>query len=227
MSMHGGALLAMLRRDLRIAWRRRGDIFLPLAFLVLVVSLFPIAVSPAPETLRAIGPGVIWTVCLLAMLLSLQSLFRTDFEDGSMEQILLSPCPGPLLAGARIAAQWCITGLPLVILGAALGFLFHLEARAVGVLSVSLLLGVPYLNAVGMIGVALTVGIRQASALLALLALPLYVPALIFGSHAVSAAAAQQSCRGPLLWLGALLALALSLSPFVIDYALRVSGSQR
>lgn len=227
MSRHGRAFGAMLQRDLKLALQRRADVFLPLAFFVLVVSLFPIAISPAPATLEKIAPGVIWIACLLAVLLSLQGLLRTDFEDGSMQQLLLSPCPGPLLAGARIIAQWCIIGLPLVMMGTALGVLLYLDAHTIGVLFLSLLLGVPYLNTVGMIGVALTLGIRQAGALLVVLTLPLYVPALIFGSHAISAAAAQQPYQGQLLWLAALLTLALTLSPFIIDYALRVVVGQR
>ena len=218
---------ALLVRDLKIACRHRAEAILPLIFFVIVASLFPLAVSPDPEVLKKIGPGVIWVAGLLSVLLSLQSLFRTDFQDGSIEQMLLSPYPTTLLITARLIAQWCVTGLPLIVVAPLLGFLLHLDSQVIKVLFISLLLGVPYLNMVGTIGVALTVGIRQAGALLSLLVLPLYVPALIFGSHAVIAAANQQPYQGQLLWLAALLALATTLSPFVIGFALKLSCGYR
>ena len=218
---------ALLARDLKIACRRRAEAVLPLLFFVIVASLFPLAVSPDPEVLKTTGAGIIWVAALLSVLLSLQSLYRTDFEDGSMEQMLLSPYPTALLVAARLIAQWCVTGLPLVLAAPLLGFLLQLDGEVIKVLFLSLLLGVPYLNMVGTIGVALTVGIRQAGALLSLLALPLYVPALVFGSHAVMAAANQQPYQGQLLWLAALLTLAATLCPFVIGFALRLSCGYR
>lgn len=218
---------AMLFRDLQIAFRQRSEIMLPVIFFVVVVSLFPLAITPDPAVLRNIGPGIIWIAALLSILISLQSLFRSDFNDGSMEQILLSPYSGALLVLARIIAQWCITGLPLIIISPLLGLLLHLESHVIWVLFISLLLGIPYLNMVGAIGVALTIGLRQAGALLSLLVLPLYVPVLIFGSNAVVSAANQLPYNGQLLWLGALLVLATTLSPFVISFALRVSCSYR
>ena len=221
------AFKAMLVRDLRIAFRQRAEIMLPVVFFVVVVSLFPLAISPDPKILQNIGPGVIWVSALLSVLMSLQGLFRADFHDGSMEQILLSPYPGPLLVLARIVAQWCVTGLPLIIISPLLGLLFHLETYAIKVLFISLLLGVPYLNMVGAIGVALTIGLRQAGALLSLLVLPLYVPVLIFGSNAVVSASNGLPSDGQLLWLAAMLILASTLSPFVINSALRVSCSFR
>ncbi len=224
---YGKAFMAMFMRDLRIAFRQRAEITLPVIFFVVVVSLFPLAISPAPEILKIIGPGVIWVAALLSILLSLQSLFRSDYDDGSMEQILLSPYPGPLLVLARILAQWCITGLPLVLISPLLGLLLHLEAHVINILFVSLLIGVPYLNMVGTIGVALTIGLRQAGALLSLLVLPLYVPVLIFGSNAVVSASKNMPYEGQLLWLAALLVMATTLSPFVINSALRVSCSYR
>ncbi len=205
--------IAMLFRDLRIAFRQRAEIMLPVIFFVVVVSLFPLAISPDPTVLKSIGPGVIWIAALLSILLSLQSLFRSDFSDGSMEQILLSPFPGSLLMLARIVAQWCVTGLPLIIISPLLGLLLHLDAHVIWVLFISLLLGVPYLNMVGAIGVALTIGLRQAGALLSLLVLPLYVPVLIFGSNAVISASNDLPYNGQLLWLAALLVIATTLSP--------------
>ena len=218
---------ALLVRDLKIVCRNRAEAILPLIFFVIVASLFPLAVSPNPEVLKKIAPGVIWVASLLSVLLSLPNLFRTDFEDGSIEQILLSPQPTTLLISARLIAQWCVTGLPLIVIAPLLGLLLHLDSQVTKVLFLSLLLGVPYLSMVGTIGVALTIGIRQAGALLSLLVLPLYVPALIFGSHAVIAAANQQPYYGQLLWLAALLALATTLSPFVIGFAIKLSCAYR
>ena len=225
--MYKNTFAAMLVRDLKIAYRQRAETFLPLIFFVVVATLFPLAISPEPMVLKKIGPGLVWVASLLSVLLSLQSLFRTDFQDGSIEQMLLSPSPAALLISARIIAQWCVTGLPLIIMAPVLGFLLHLDIHVIKVLFISLLLGVPYLNMVGTIGVALTIGIRQAGALLSLLVLPLYIPVLIFGSHAVTAAANQQPYHGQLLWLAGLLALATTLSPFVIGFALRLSCGYR
>lgn len=219
--------MVMLFRDLRIAFRQRAELMLPVIFFVVIVSLFPLAISPDPAVLKKIGPGIIWVAALLSILLSLQNLFRSDFSDGSMEQILLSPFPGSLLFLAKILAQWCVTGLPLVLISPLLGLLLYLETHVICVLFISLLMGVPYLNMVGAIGVALTIGLKQAGALLSLLVLPLYVPVLIFGSNAVISAANDLPYNGQLLWLAALLVLATTLSPFVINFALRVSCSYR
>jgi len=219
--------MIMLFRDLRIAFRQRAEIMLPVIFFVVIVSLFPLAISPDPAVLKNIGPGIIWVAALLSILLSLQNLFRSDFSDGSMEQILLSPFPGSLLFLAKILAQWCVTGLPLVLISPLLGLLLYLETHVICVLFISLLMGVPYLNMIGAIGVALTIGLKQAGALLSLLVLPLYVPVLIFGSNAVISAANDLPYNGQLLWLAALLVLATTLSPFVINFALRVSCSYR
>lgn len=219
--------MAMLIRDLRIAIRQRAEIMLPVIFFVVVVSLFPLAISPDPAVLKNIGPGVIWVAALLSVLMSLQNLFRSDFDDGSIEQILLSPYPGALLVLARVLAQWCVTGLPLILISPLLGLLLHLDFHVIKVLFVSLLLGVPYLSMVGAIGVALTIGLRQAGALLSLLVLPLYVPVLIFGSNAVVSAAKDMPYNGQLLWLSALLVMATTLGPFVVSSALKVSCSYR
>lgn len=224
---YSNAFMIMLFRDLRIAFRQRAEIMLPVIFFVVIVSLFPLAISPDPAVLKNIGPGIIWVAALLSIFLSLQNLFRSDFSDGSMEQILLSPFPGSLLFLAKILAQWCVTGLPLVLISPLLGLLLYLETHVICVLFISLLMGVPYLNMIGAIGVALTIGLKQAGALLSLLVLPLYVPVLIFGSNAVISAANDLPYNGQLLWLAALLVLATTLSPFVINFALRVSCSYR
>ncbi len=224
---YAALFLITLGRDLKIACRRRAGAVLPLLFFVLTASLFALALGPEPALLKKIGPGVIWVAGLLAVLLSLQGLFRADFQDGAIEQMLLSPAPRLLLVAARLFAQWCVTGLPLIIVSPVLGLLLGLDAHAVKVLFISLLLGVPYLNLVGALVAALTLGVRQAGALLSLLVLPLYIPVLIFGSHAVAAAANQQSYQGQLLWLGALLTLAAALAPPAISFALRLSCCYR
>lgn len=224
---YSNAFVVMLFRDLRIAFRQRAELIFPVIFFIVIVSLFPLAISPDPAVLKNIGPGIIWVAALLSILLSLQNLFRSDFNDGSMEQILLSPFPGSLLFLAKILAQWCVTGLPLVMISPLLGLLLYLDPHVICVLFISLLMGIPYLNMVGAIGVALTIGLKQAGALLSLLVLPLYVPVLIFGSNAVISAANDLPYNGQLLWLAALLVLATTLSPFVISFTLRVSCSYR
>ncbi|HEX9583666.1 MAG TPA: heme exporter protein CcmB [Gammaproteobacteria bacterium] len=218
-----GACLAVAHRDLLLAVRRRSEIANPLLFTLIIISLFPLAVSPAPETLRLIAPGIVWVVALLAALLTLESLFRADFEDGALEQLLVSPHPLPLLVLAKVSAHWLVTGLPLLLLCPLLGALTHLGAAGIGVLAASLALGTPVLSLVGAIGVALTVGLRRGGALLSLLVLPLYIPVLIFGSNAVSASMDGLPYTGQLLMLGAFLVLSLSLAPLAAAAGLRIS----
>ena len=213
----------IVRRDLLLAVRRRSDALQPPLFFVVVVSLFPFAVGAEPNLLARIAPGVIWVAALLATLLALDGLFRSDFDDGTLEQMLLSPQPLPVLALAKITAHWLITGLPLIVVAPLLGVLLSLPGEAMGVLVVSLALGTPVLSLVGAICIALTVGLRRGGALLALLVLPLYVPVLIFGAQAVSAASIGLPVSGQLYVLGALLALAVSLAPLATAAALRVS----
>ncbi len=213
----------IVRRDLLLAVRRSSDALQPPLFFVVVVSLFPFAVGAEPNLLARIAPGIIWVAALLATLLSLDGLFRSDFDDGTLEQMLLSPQPLAVLTLAKITAHWLITGLPLILTAPLLGVLLSLPGEAMGVLLLSLALGTPVLSLVGAIGIALTVGLRRGGALLALLVLPLYVPVLIFGAQAVSAASMGLPVSGQLYMLGALLALALSLAPLATAAALRVS----
>lgn len=217
------AAWALLRRDLTLALRRQGELLNPLLFFILVVSLFPFAVGPDSNILRLIGPGIIWVAALLASLLSLDSMFRSDFDDGALEQIALSPHPLSVLVMVKVCAHWLVSGLPLLLLAPLLGVLFQMSAPATGVLMLSLALGTPVLSLVGAVGVALTVGLRRGGMLLTLLLLPLYVPVLIFGAGAVNDMAAGLSVAGPLAFLGALLALALSLTPMATAAALRIS----
>jgi len=217
------AFVGVAQRDLRIGFIKRSELLNPVFFFILVVSLFPLGVGPGPAMLGAIAPGVIWVAALLATLLSMERLFRSDFEDGSLEQILLSPHPLALLVLAKVAAHWLMTGLPLLLISPLLGVLLHLHSDALSTLMLSLLLGTPSLSLLGAIGVALTVGLRRGGVLLTLLVLPLYVPILIFGTAAIAASASGLPASGQLALLGAILALALVLAPLAIAAGLRIS----
>lgn len=220
------AFAAIFRRDLALAWRARGDLVNPLGFFVLVVSLFPLGMSPDPALLASIGPGLVWVAALLAVLLSLETLFRADREDGSLEQLLMSSTPLPLLALARVAAHVLTVGLPLVVVTPLLAVMLGIRGETFGALLAGLALGVPVLCMVGAIGAALTAGLARGGVLVALIVLPLYVPVLIFGAGAAWSAGFGLPYGGQLAVLGALLALSTALAPFAIAGALRVGGSQ-
>ncbi len=217
------ALHSLFKRDVRLALRRRADTLAALFFFIIVTSLFPLAVGPEPALLGRMAPGVVWVAALLASMLSLGRLFADDHGDGTLEQLLLSPCPLPLLVLAKVAAHWLSAGLPLVLLAPLLALQFGLPAGAIGVLCVSLLLGTPLLSLIGAIGAALTVGVRGAAVLLSLLVLPLCMPVLIFGAGAVDAVTNGLSASAHLSLLGALLALALFGAPWATAAALRVA----
>jgi len=217
--------LVILKRDLTLAYRHRAELANPLLFFVIVVSLFPLAVSPESTDLQKIASGVIWVAALLAAMLSLDTLFRSDFEDGSLEQLALTPHALPIIVLAKVVAHWLITGLPLIIVAPFLGVLLFLPDEAMLTLIATLLLGTPVLSLVGAIGVALTVGLRRGGVLLSLLVLPLYIPVLIFAANAVNVSATGLDISGQLFFLGALLTLALTLSPFATAAALRISLS--
>lgn len=219
----GSAFFGMLQRDLRIAFRSPVEVLHPLLFFVIVVTLFRLGAGPGQHGVAALGPGVLWVAALLATLLGLDALFRADFEDGSLEQILLSSAPLPLLVGAKVLAHWLIAGLPLLVLAPLLAGALGLGGESLPVLLLSLALGGPVLSLVGAVGVALTVGLRRGGAIVALLVLPLYIPVLVFGAQAVSAAGAGLPPAGALYMLSALLALALVLSPLAAAAALRIS----
>ena len=213
----------LLHRDLALALRHRSELANALLFFVMVVSLFPLGLGPESATLRRIAPGVIWVAALLAAMLSLERIFHSDFDDGSLEQMLLSPHPMPVLVVAKVLAHWLTSGLPLLVLAPLLGLLLHLPVKAMGVLVATLALGTPVLSLVGAIGVALTVGLRRGGMLLSLLLLPLYVPVLIFATSAVANSAAGLPVTAQLSFLGALLVLALTLAPFAAAGALRIT----
>ena len=219
------AFTLLLKRDLTLAVRHRAEMINPLLFFVLVTSLFPLGIGADPVLLKAIGPGIIWVAALLAALLSLDGIFRSDFEDGTLEQLLLSSHPVSVLVLAKVLAHWLITGLPLLLISPLLGILLGLPAAGINILLITLLLGTPVLSLLGAVGVALTVGLRKGGMILSLLVLPLYVPLLIFAANAVDTAAAGLPITAHLSLISALLVLALSLSPLATAAALRISLS--
>lgn len=216
-------LMQVIRRDLLLALRRRAEIANPLLFFLMVCMLLPLGIGPEPRQLAALAPGMLWVIALLACLLASDGLFRSDFDDGSLEQMLLSPSAMYLLTLAKSVAHWLVTGLPLALIAPVLALLLQLPAIAMPALTLSLLLGTAVLSLIGAIGAALTVGLRRGGLLLSLIVLPLYVPVLIFGASAVQSAAEGYSYQGQLAALGALLALALPLAPFAVANAIRIS----
>lgn len=217
------AFALILKRDLLLAFRHRDDIINPLIFFIIVVTLFPLGIGPESEVLSRIAPGIIWVAALLATLLSLDRLFKSDHQDGSLEQMLLSPYPVFILVLAKVTAHWLLTGLPLILIAPLLGVLLHLDEASYGALFITLLLGTPILSLLGAIGVALTVGIKKGGVLLSLLVLPLYIPVLIFATSAIDTASLNLPYSGQLAIIGAMLAASISLCPFAIASALKVS----
>lgn len=221
----GDAFFALLRRDLLLAVRHRGELANPLIFFLMVVTLFPLGVSPEVGLLKKIAPGVIWIAALLSALFSLENLFRSDFDDGALEQLLLSPQPLPLMVLAKVLAHWLVSGLPMLLFSPLLALLLAMPPGAIRILLATLAIGTPLLSLIGAVGVALTVGLRRGGLLLTLLILPLYIPVLIFATSAVGAAAAGVPVAGQIYLLGALLVFALISAPFAIAAALRISLS--
>jgi len=212
-----------LARDIRVALRSKGELGVQLLFYVIVVSLFPLATSPSRDVLAMLGPGVLWTAALLASLLSLSRLFASDFHDGTLEQIALSPRPLAALVSGKMVAHWLTTGLPVVVMAPLLGAQYALDASVLATLTLSLLLGTPILSLLGAVGAALTLGARGGGSLLALLVLPLYVPVLIFGAGAVDAVRSGLSAAPHLSLLGAGLLIALVAVPFAVAAAVRIA----
>jgi heme exporter protein B len=213
--------LALVARDLRLALRQGSDAAMVLVFYLLAVLLFPFGVGPEPNILARISTGVLWVMALLAALLSLERLFVSEHEDGSLDQLALLPLPLPLVVLAKVLAHWLLTGLPLTVLAPVLAVALGMDAVAYPVLIAALALGTPTLSLIGALGAALTLGAHRAGALLALLILPLYIPALIFGVAAVDAALAGLSTGPHLAILGALLLAAIPLCPWATAAALR------
>ena len=221
--MAGTRFLAVLRRDLGIAIRSPVETLNPVVFFIIVTALFPLGVSPDPKLLGTIAAGVIWVCALLATLLALDALFRSDFEDGSLEQQVLSPGPLEWLVLARVLAHWLLTGVPLLLVSPLLAVWLSLPAHAIPALLASLALGTPTLSLLGSVGVALTVGLRRGGVLMPLLVLPLYIPVLVLGSQAVIASAGGLPAARAFFMLAALLTLAATLTPFATAAALRIS----
>jgi heme exporter protein B len=219
-----GAAFAVLVRDLRLALRRPGQVLQPLAFFAVVTVLFPLGYTPELDKLRQIAPGVLWVAALLASLLSLESLFRGDAQDGTLEQMLLAGQPLAALALAKTVAHWLLTGLPLTLMAPMLGIALGVPGSAMpGILS-SLALGTVTLSLVGAVGAALTLGVRRGGVLLGLLTLPLTVPTLVFGARATELAIAGEGLSGALYLLGALAVLAVTLAPLAVAAALRIGS---
>lgn len=217
------AFSAVYARDLRLALRRRVEALLPVVFFVVAISLFPLGVGPEPQTLRQIAAGVVWVSALLASMLSVSSLYAGDHADGSLEQMILSGQSGFVVASAKAAAHWTVTGAPLVLAAPLIGLLLDMRGAALATLVASLLLGTPILSLLGGLGAALTLGLRSAGVLLILLILPLAVPALIFGAGAVSAVDSGLSTSGHFSLLGALLILTSLTAPMATSFALRIA----
>ena len=215
--------LAVLRRELQVALRRKGDVLNVLVFFVVVASLFPLGVGPEPNQLRAMAAGVVWIAALLAALLSLPRLFAADHVDGTLEQMLVAPQPLAVIVLAKIAAHWLTTGLPLAIAAPLIGLQYDLPADALAVLLASLLIGTPVLSLLGAAGAALTLGVRGGGALLGLLVLPLFVPVLVFGAGAVTASLIGINPSAHLSLLGAFLAVSSIVGPWAACAALRVA----
>ncbi|MFT5114101.1 MAG: heme exporter protein B [Parasphingorhabdus sp.] len=217
------AFVAIFKRDFRLAFLNRSEFFNPLLFFLIVITLFPFGIGSDPGQLQLVAPGIIWVAALLATLLGLDGLFKSDFEDGSLEQLVLSPHPLAVLAFAKIVVHWLLTGLPLILITPVISLLLNLDPALIPTLLLSLLLGTPSLSLIGAIGVALTAGIRKGGLLLTLLVLPLYVPVLIFGATMLQAAGSGLDYTGQIYILSAILALTLVLSPLATAAALRIS----
>ncbi|MPW23363.1 heme exporter protein CcmB [Paraburkholderia sp. CNPSo 3157] len=219
-------VISLLGRELRLLCRQPGDVVNPLVFFSVVIALFPPALGAQSQFLQKAAPGLVWVAALLAMLLSLDGLFRADFEDGSLEQWMLSPHPMFVLVLVKVAAHWICSGLAMVAVAPLLALTLGLPAHCFVALLLSLLLGTPVLILLGAIGAALTVGLRRGGLLLGLLILPLYVPVLILGSGTLQAALQGLPIAGYLLWLSCLAVLAITLAPFAIGAALSISVAE-
>jgi len=215
--------LAMLGRDLRLAYRQGSDVVLALAFFIIAASLFPLGVGPDPNVLAGMAAGVIWVLALLSVMLSLDRLFQTDYDDGALELMALSPVPMTLLVLAKSLSHWLTTGVPLLVLAPVIAVMLNMPAEGFLPLIVGLAVGTPTLSLIGAIGAALVLGARRANLLTALLVLPLYIPVLIFGVTAVDAALAGMPIRPHLLLMAAILAAALPLAPWAAAAAIRTS----
>lgn len=212
-----------LTRDIKLAMRSKGELAQALAFFIIVVSLFPLAIGPESAVLKRIAAGVVWVCALLAVMLTLPRLFQSDYVDGTLEQLALSPYPLPLLCAGKMLAHWLTTGLPLAVVAPVLGLQFGLDMSELLIMIAGLLLGTPILTMLGAIGAALVLGVRGGSILMALLVLPLYIPVLIFGAGAVEASLAGIDATANLSLLAAMLLFGLVTTPFAAAAAVKIS----
>ena len=226
MSAPGAAFAAQFRREITAALRSLQEALNPLVFLFLAITLFALGVGAEPETLGRYAPGIIWVLVLLANLLALEGLFRRDFDDGTLEQLVLLGRPLFVPVLAKVAAQWCLTGLAMTVLAPLAALLLYLPAQVLGVTLLTLLVGSPALTLFGAVGAALTVGLRSGGVLLALLILPLYVPTLIFGAGAITLGMSGADVGAQIYLLAAISMLSVTVAPFAVQAALRISLEQ-
>lgn len=213
----------MVRRDLLLAYRQKSDVLQTVFFFLVVITLVPLGVGAETELLRSMAPGIVWVAALLAALLSLPRLFAHDFADGTLEQMVLSPDPLPVIVLAKAFAHWLTTGVPITVFASLAAVMFDLKAEVAAVLVFSLLIGTPVLSLLGSVGAALTLGLRSGGVLMSLLVLPLYIPVLIFGAGAAGAVAVAVSPAAYLLITGALSLFALAIAPWASAAALRIA----
>jgi heme exporter protein B len=215
------AFKSVFSRELKLAWHKPGQMLQPVVFFLIVVSLFPLGISPSPKTLQMIGPGVIWIAAVLAIMLTVESLFRQDYLDGTVESWLLSTVPMSLLILAKLLAAWMVSCAVLILFTPLLALLMNIDTQVIPAMMLSLLLGSPILLFVGAIGNALTVSLNQGGVLLSLLVLPLYIPVLIFATALIEAASLNMSVIGHIAILGSMLLLSILLAPLAIAAALK------
>ena len=214
----------LVQRDLLMAWRRSSDIFSVVMFFVLAVVLFPLGVGPELDTLRKIAPGIIWVAALLAAMLSLDQLFQSDADDGSLDLLLLAPIPLETIVIAKCCAHWMVTGLPLILVAPILGILLNLPLSGLAVMMITLVISTPTISLLGSVGAALTIGARRGGVLVALLILPLLTPILIMSANAVDLALVGLNYSPLILLLGAFFLICLVICPFVAAAALRLAA---
>ncbi len=218
------AFWILLKRDLLLALRRRSEVFTVLFFFMVVISLFPLGVGTEDKTLKQIAPGVVWIAALLASTLALDRLFASDYLDGTLEQLSLTPQSLPVMVFAKMLAHWLLTGLPLVLIAPLVGLFYHLPTHSIWVMVLVLLLGTPVLSMIGAIGAALTLGLRGGGVLLSLLVLPLYLPVLVYGAGAIATSMVEGVSIEPyIMLLSAFVILAVIFSPWATAAALRIS----
>lgn len=216
------AVVSLFYRDLLLNYRQRQEMLNPLFFFAVVITLFPLSITTEHALLSKMAPGIVWVAALLANLMTLDKLFRNDDEDGSLDQLLLSPVPLWLLVLSKVMAQWLVTGFPLTLIAPLLAYLLFLPAEGISILMLTLLIGTPIITLIGAIGAALTLCVRNSSVLLSLLVLPLYIPVLILGSSAVQMGMQGLSITAHVAWLMAMLVGGMTLAPFAISAALRI-----